>query len=127
MTPAGYDTPVLHNGRGFGKGVLPAVGTVMVSGAGVPKHLHGFAARWFFLDLGEYQRFFLDPDSAYFNPNVKGIKTGSLEGAYNLVVLYQQHGKEFLVVSLGSDSDQARYDAVSQILDTIDDSQYLAW
>lgn len=70
---------------------------------------------------------FLDPDSAYFNPNVKGIKTGSLEGAYNLVVLYQQHGKEFLVVSLGSDSDQARYDAVSQILDTIDESHYLAW
>ena len=45
---------------------------------------------------------FLDSTSDYYNGNVKGVKTGSLSDDYNLVVLYQQHGKEFLICSLGS-------------------------
>ena len=43
----------------------------------------------------------------------------------NLVVLYQQHGKEFLICSLGSQSDSSRYDDVNYILKTIDESDYL--
>ena len=43
---------------------------------------------------------FLDSTSDYYNGNVKGVKTGSLSDDYNLVVLYQQHGKEFLICSL---------------------------
>ncbi len=69
---------------------------------------------------------FLDPTSKYYNENVKGIKTGSLSDDYNLVVLYQQHGKEFLICSLGSQSDSSRYDDVKYILKTIDESNYLA-
>lgn len=42
-----------------------------------------------------------------------------------LVVLYQQHGKEFLICSLGSQSDSSRYDDVNYILKTIDESDYL--
>ena len=57
--------------------------------------------------------------------HVKGIKTGSLSNDYNLVVLYQQHGKEFLICSLGSQSDSSRYDDVNYILKTIDESDYL--
>ena len=53
------------------------------------------------------------------------IKTGSLSNDYNLVVLYQQHGKEFLICSLGSQSDSSRYDDVNYILKTIDESDYL--
>lgn len=68
---------------------------------------------------------FLDPSSEYYNPNVLGIKTGSLSDDYNLVVLYQQHGKEFLICSLGSQSDSSRYDDVNHILKTIDQSDYL--
>lgn len=59
---------------------------------------------------------FLDQTSEYYNENVKGIKTGSLSNDYNLVVLYQQHGKEFLICSLGSQSDSSRYDDVNYIL-----------
>lgn len=70
---------------------------------------------------------FLEPDSEYYNERVKGVKTGSLEGAYNLVVLYEQHGKRFLVCSLGSSSDTARYDDVTHILETVDESNYLVW
>lgn len=70
---------------------------------------------------------FLQPDSGYYEEGVQGVKTGSLEQTYNLMVLYEQHGKEFLVCSLGSSSDTARYDDVSHILQTVDESGYLVW
>ena len=69
---------------------------------------------------------FLDPESEYYNENVIGIKTGSLSDDYNLVVLYRQHGKEFLICSLGSSTTSSRYDDVSVILKTIDESNYLS-
>ena len=68
---------------------------------------------------------FLDPSSEYYNENVMGVKTGSLSDDYNLVVLYKMHGKEFLICSLGSQSDSSRYDDVNYILKTIDESDYL--
>lgn len=69
---------------------------------------------------------FLDSASEYYNANVAGIKTGSLADDYNLVVLYKQHGKEFLICSLGSQSNSSRYDDVNYIIKTIDESNYLA-
>ncbi len=69
---------------------------------------------------------FLDSASEYYNENVTGIKTGSLADDYNLVVLYKQHGKEFLICSLGSQSNSSRYDDVGYIIKTIDESNYLA-
>ena len=68
---------------------------------------------------------FLDLASEYYNENVCGIKTGSLSDDYNLIVLYRQHNKEFLICSLGSQSDTSRYDDVDFILKTIDESYYL--
>ena len=68
---------------------------------------------------------FLDPTSDYYNENVIGVKTGSLSDDYNLVVLYQKYGKEFLICSLGSQSDSSRYDDVSNIIKIIDESDYL--
>ena len=65
---------------------------------------------------------FLDPTSAYYNENVVGVKTGSLSDDYNLIVLYQMHGKEFLICSLGSKSNDSRYDDLQHILKTIDES-----
>lgn len=69
---------------------------------------------------------FLDPQSKYYNENVTGIKTGSLDDDYNLLVLYKQYGKEFLICSLGSESDEARYDDVMYIINTINESSYLS-
>lgn len=63
---------------------------------------------------------YLDITSEYYNENVIGVKTGSLNGNYNLIVLYQIYGKEFLIISLGSQSDSSRYDDVSYILNKID-------
>ncbi|MGI6254560.1 MAG: D-alanyl-D-alanine carboxypeptidase family protein [Acutalibacter sp.] len=81
----------------------------------------GFTQTW------ENTNAFLNPDSPYYDPNVQGVKTGSLEDSYNLVVLYHQHGKDFLVCALGSDSDEGRYEDVAALLRTIDESSYLAW
>lgn len=58
---------------------------------------------------------FLDSTSEYYNENVLGVKTGSLSDDYNLIVLYKKHGKEFLICSLGSQSNTSRYDDVSYI------------
>lgn len=68
---------------------------------------------------------FLDPNDPYYNEKVKGIKTGSLAGDYNLVVLYRTGEKEFLIVSLGSSSDDSRYDDLSYLLKTIEESDFL--
>ncbi len=68
---------------------------------------------------------FLDVTSEYYNKNVIGVKTGSLSDDYNLVVLYKMHGKEFLICSLGSQSNYSRYDDVNYIIKTIDESDYL--
>lgn len=68
---------------------------------------------------------FLNPNSNYYNKNVIGIKTGSLFSDYNLIVLYKMHDKEFLICSLGSQSNYSRYDDVNYILQTIDKSDYL--
>ena len=42
-----------------------------------------------------------------------------------LFIASQQHGKEFLICSLGSQSDSSRYVDVNYILKTIDESDYL--
>jgi len=68
---------------------------------------------------------FLDKKSELYNENVIGIKTGSLENDYNLIVLYKKYNKEFLICSIGSESNASRYDDVKYILNTIDESSYL--
>ncbi|MDD7464844.1 MAG: D-alanyl-D-alanine carboxypeptidase [Actinomycetaceae bacterium] len=68
---------------------------------------------------------FLDPESNFYNEKVHGVKTGSLGDDYNLVVLYRTDTAECLIVSIGSESDTSRYDDVSYLLKTIDESHYL--
>lgn len=70
----------------------------------------------------ENTNLFLNKNSTYYNKNVMGIKTGSLEKDYNLVVLYKKDNKEFLICSLGSESDISRYDDVTYVLKSIDNS-----
>ncbi|XCB29019.1 hypothetical protein RQN30_06955 [Arcanobacterium hippocoleae] len=59
---------------------------------------------------------FLDPESGFFNPGVRGVKNGSLGSDYNLIVLYSVGAEEFLVVSIGSKSDTFRYSDISNVL-----------
>lgn len=68
---------------------------------------------------------YLQPDSGYYKPGVLGVKTGSLGKDYNLVIYYQIKGKDFLIVSLGSQSDMSRYEDVNYVLQRIDNSNWL--
>lgn len=55
---------------------------------------------------------------------IGSVLVGTLGKEY-LISVNQQHGKEFLICSLGSQSDSSRYDDVNYILKTIDESDYL--
>lgn len=67
---------------------------------------------------------FLQEGSPYFHPAVRGIKTGSLADNYHLVTLYQAGERSFLVIVLGAISDEQRYEEVSSILGSLDET---AW
>lgn len=132
----GYDNTVLYDPSGFD---MDARTTVLDIKKVVDKLLEN---EWFRNIVAQYSytatlpdgstqiwentNDFLDPQSNNYNENIIGIKTGSLEDDYNLVVLYKQYGKEFLICSLGSESDEARYDDVIYIIDTINESSYLS-
>ena len=62
---------------------------------------------------------FLDENSPYYNANVKGMKTGTMASSYNIVVVYEQDGKEYLITCLASLSDEGRYKAVQSAINTI--------
>ena len=62
---------------------------------------------------------FLDKNSPYYNANVKGMKTGTMASSYNIVVLYEKDGKEYLITCLASLSDEGRYKAVQSAINTI--------
>ncbi len=62
---------------------------------------------------------FLDSKSKLYNPNIIGMKTGSLGDVFNLVVLYTKGDREFLICNLGSHSNKGRYQDVSYIIKNI--------
>ena len=62
---------------------------------------------------------FLDENSPYYNANVKGMKTGTMASSYNIVVLYEKDGKEYLITCLASLSDEGRYKAVQSAINNI--------
>lgn len=68
---------------------------------------------------------FIDKKSKHYHPNVLGTKTGSIRGAFNIVTLYNKYNKEFLVISLGSSSEDARYVDTRVLLSIIDNNKSL--
>lgn len=65
---------------------------------------------------------FLDKSSKHYNHGVIGIKTGSLNKEYNMVVLYKKNNREFLICSLGSTTNDLRYEDVEYVIESIDNS-----
>ncbi|MDO4605581.1 MAG: hypothetical protein Q4B23_06360 [Helcococcus sp.] len=63
---------------------------------------------------------FLDNNTDFYSPNVKGVKTGTVGSVYNLTILYEINGKEYLIISLASTSDYDRYSDVGYLLNLID-------
>ncbi|MFM1524366.1 MULTISPECIES: D-alanyl-D-alanine carboxypeptidase family protein [Helcococcus] len=62
---------------------------------------------------------FLDPNFKHFNENVKGIKTGSLDGINNLILLYYKGNTEYIIHVLGSKTDEQRYEDANEIIKRI--------
>ena len=116
----GYTNTVLYDPSGFD---MDARTTVLDLNSVVNQLLE---FQWFRDIISQSSYTATLPDgSTQYNENVIGVKTGSLSDDYNLVVLYRKYGKEFLICSLGSQSDSSRYDDVNNILKTIDESDYL--
>lgn len=51
----------------------------------------------------------LDPESKYYDKNVIGLKTGSLEDNYSLITLYDNGEYRFLIGVFGAKKDNIRY------------------
>lgn len=64
---------------------------------------------------------FLDYNGNFYRPGVMGVKTGTVGGTYNLDILYEGNGREYLIVSLGSTTEYYRYSDVEHLLQLIDD------
>ena len=62
---------------------------------------------------------FLDENSPYYNADVKGMKTGTMASSYNIVVLYEEDGKAYLITCLAAPSNEGRYKAVQSAINTI--------
>lgn len=58
----------------------------------------------------------LDKDSKYYRKNIVGLKTGSLDDYYNLIALYDDGERRFIVGVFGSDTDDGRYKDVLNII-----------
>lgn len=62
---------------------------------------------------------FLDENSDYFNPKIKGVKTGTLSGCYNLISLYQTNKTSYLIYVIGASSDEMRYQDTLSLIEKI--------
>ncbi len=61
----------------------------------------------------------LDRDSAWYDPSVKGLKTGSLSGNYSLILIVEKDSGRWLVGLFGSDTDDGRYRDAAALLSQI--------
>lgn len=63
--------------------------------------------------------FMLDPESEFYNEHVIGLKTGSLDGNYSLVTLYDDGKHRFLIGVFGADSDKGRYIDIQNLIQAV--------
>ncbi len=61
----------------------------------------------------------LDPGSSYYNPHVKGIKTGSLADNYCLITYYDDGEQRLLIGVFGSETDDGRYRDTAALLHAV--------
>lgn len=61
----------------------------------------------------------LDKSSPYYNANIKGMKTGSLDGYYCLISLYDDGENKYIIGTFGASDDAGRYKDTENILKSI--------
>lgn len=62
---------------------------------------------------------FLDTEEPYYNENVIGFKTGSLD-VFNLAVILKNDRREILLMEMGAKDDDARYQAIKELIQGLD-------
>lgn len=62
----------------------------------------------------------LNPDSEYYRSEVIGLKTGSLDNNYSIIIAATVDSKEVLIGVFGSQDDSGRYIDVIKLLDNIE-------
>lgn len=62
---------------------------------------------------------FLDKKSAFYNEDIKGVKTGTMASSYNLIALYEKNGEKYLITYLASHTNEDRYKAVQAAINSI--------
>lgn len=59
---------------------------------------------------------FMDPDSKFYDENIHGIKTGSLDDVYNLISRYTSGGKDYLIFVLGAGNSEERFKETEKLI-----------
>ena len=61
----------------------------------------------------------LDESSPYYNAAVKGLKTGSLDGYYCLITLFDDGDHRYLIGSFGAPTDEGRYEDTAAVINQL--------
>ncbi len=61
----------------------------------------------------------LDSESKFYNENVIGLKTGSLDNSYSLITVYDDGMNKFIIGVFGAKSDSSRYTDTNTLIDSI--------
>lgn len=64
---------------------------------------------------------FINPKAIFYNPRITGVKTGSLDKNYNLILRYQTKELDLLVTILGQEEDKYCKAVASTLIETIED------
>lgn len=62
---------------------------------------------------------FLDKESLFYNSHIKGVKTGTMASSYNIIALYENNGRRYLITCLAAHSNKDRYQAVQAAINTV--------
>ena len=64
----------------------------------------------------------LDPESKYYSPHAKGLKTGSISGEYSLVFSFSfEDGREYIAGVFGADGRNERFEDANEIIDYMEE------
>lgn len=67
----------------------------------------------------------LDSDSEYYDDRVTGLKTGSIDGSYNLICSAEQDGERYIIGLFGGSEKEERFADARRILNAIFDKDSL--
>ena len=69
----------------------------------------------------ENTNLFLNPNCKLYNKYIKGIKTGTIANCNNLIILYDNNDREYLILVTGLEDKISTYNEVKKIIDKIDE------